>query len=177
MSLPAAVAALGCGVTQFAVGDRVAPMNSAPCGLCYWCGKAQPNLCEDLLFNNGAYAQYLRVPARIVGKNTLRLPAELAFEHAALTEPLACVLRGLEESNAQPGDTMIVLGAGPIGLMFLHAAALAGVHVIAVVKRPDQGATARLLGAAQVVQISDKEDTVTTAPRPDRASPRRRYRH
>ena len=65
------VSAVGEGVTEFAVGDRIAPMNSAPCGVCYFCRKGQENLCDDLLFNNGAYAEFLRVPARIVAKNTL----------------------------------------------------------------------------------------------------------
>jgi len=117
-------------------------------------------LCEDLLFNNGAYAEYLRIPARIVQKNTMHLPKGVAFEHAALTEPLACVIRGLEETAAQPGDTMVVLGAGPIGLMFMHAAQISGVHVIAVVKRPDQVATARLFGAEQVLRLDDHADIV-----------------
>ena len=150
----------GEGVTEFAVGDRVAPMNSAPCDHCYWCGKNQQNLCEDLLFNNGAYAEYLRVPARIVVKNTLSVPDGMPFEHAALTEPLACVVRGLEESGAQSGDSMVVIGAGPIGLMFMHAAALAGIDVIAVVKRADQIEAATLFGARQVLQIEDGVDTV-----------------
>jgi L-iditol 2-dehydrogenase len=150
----------GPGVTSFAAGDRVVPLNSAPCGECYWCGKGQPNLCEDLLFNNGAYAEFLRVPARIVEKNTLRIPDGMPLEHAALTEPLACVVRGLEESAARPGDSMVVIGAGPIGLMFMHAAELAGVKVIAVVKREDQVVTAKLFGARQVVCIQDGVDTV-----------------
>ncbi len=85
------------------MGDRVVPLNSAPCDACFWCGKGQQNLCEDLLFNNGAYAEFLRVPARIVQKNTLRVPEGLKLEHAALTEPLACVVRGLEESGARRG--------------------------------------------------------------------------
>ena len=161
--LAGTVAAVGEGVTEFAVGDRVAPMNSAPCGECYWCGKGQPNLCEDLLFNNGAYAEYLRVPAWIVTKNMLRVPDGVPFEHAALTEPLACVVRGLEESGARAGDSMIVIGAGPIGLMFVHAAALAGVEVIAVVKREDQCATALSFGAKQVLRIEDGVDTVEAA--------------
>ncbi len=98
------VHASGAGVTEFAVGDRVVPLNSAPCDACYWCGKGQQNLCEDLLFNNGAYAEFLRVPARIVAKNTLKVPAGLKLEHAALTEPLACVVRGLGgERGARPG--------------------------------------------------------------------------
>src|SRR5271163_5061486 len=113
---------------------RVVALNSAPCGKCFWCRRAQENLCDDLLFNNGAYAEYIRIPARIVEKNTLVVPAHVPLEHAALTEPLACVVRGLEESGAQAGDTMVVIGAGPIGLMFMHVAELAGVNVIAVVK-------------------------------------------
>ena len=151
--LAGTVAALGGGVAGFAVGDRVAPMNSAPCDACYFCEHGQQNLCDDLLFNNGAYAEFLRVPARIVEKNTLRVPDGLAFEHAALTEPLACVVRGMEETGVRAGDSMIVIGAGPIGLMFVHAAALAGVNVIAVVKREEQAATARRLGARQVLVI------------------------
>ena len=153
----------GAGVTTFKQGDRVVALNSAPCERCFFCAHHQQNLCEDLLFNNGAYAEYLRVPARIVEKNTLALPPSLPFEYAALTEPLACVVRGLEESNARPGDTMVVIGAGPIGLMFMHVAELAGIHVIAVVKREDQIAAARLFGAAQVLRITDGEDPIAAA--------------
>jgi len=151
--LAGVVAAVGDGVAEFGIGDRVVPLNSAPCDICYWCRKGQQNLCEDLLFNNGAYAEFLRVPARIVEKNTLRVPDGLPLEHAALTEPLACVVRGLEESGAQSGDSMIVIGAGPIGLMFMHAAELAGMEVIAVVKRAEQAETARRFGARQVLSI------------------------
>lgn len=161
--LAGVVAQVGEGVTEFAVGERVVPLNSAPCDVCFFCTHGQPNLCDDLLFNNGAYAEYIRVPARIVAKNTLRVPAEMPLEHAALVEPLACVMRGLEESDAKAGQTMIVLGAGPIGLLFIHAASLAGVHVIAVVKRTDQVATAKKFGAAQVVRIGDVEDAVAAA--------------
>ena len=151
--LAGTVAEVGAGVTEFAEGDRVAPMNSAPCDACFFCRRGQQNLCDDLLFNNGAYAEYLLVPARIVEKNTLCVPPGLAFEHAALTEPLACVVRGLEEGRARAGDSMIVIGAGPIGLLFVHAAALRGVDVIAVVKRAEQAETARRLGARQVLVI------------------------
>ena len=154
------VSEVGEGVTGFRVGDRVVTMNSAPCDVCFFCRHEQQNLCEDLQFNNGAYAEFIRIPSRIVEKNTLTVPDAMPFEHAALTEPLACVVRGLEESGARAGDTMVVLGAGPIGLMFMHVAELAGVHVIAVVKRDDQIAAARLFGAAQVVQTSTAEDVV-----------------
>src|ERR1700733_8712705 len=151
---------VGAGVTIFKAGDRVVALNSAPCDVCYFCLHGQQNLCDDLLFNNGAYAEFLRIPARIVEKNTLLVPEAIAFEHAALTEPLACVLRGLEESQAQPGDLLAVIGAGPIGLMFMHAAQLAGMHVIAVVKYEEQIEAARTFGAEQVVQTTAVHDPI-----------------
>src|SRR5215471_2383897 len=158
--LAGVVVEAGKGVKDFRVGDRVVALNSAPCDVCYYCQHGQQNLCDDLLFNNGAYAEYIRIPARIVEKNTLHVPDGVPFEHAALTEPLACVVRGLEESQAQAGDTMVVIGAGPIGLMFMHVAALSGVNVIAVVKRDDQIAAAKLFGAACVVQIGAAGDVI-----------------
>ncbi len=158
--LAGVVAEVGQGVTAFREGDRVVALNSAPCDVCFFCTHGQQNLCEDLLFNNGAYAQFVRIPARIVEKNTLLIPDGVPFEHAALTEPLACVVRGLEESGARAGDTMVVIGAGPIGLMFMHAAELAGVNVIAVVKRSDQIAAAKLFGATRIVQTEAVADVV-----------------
>jgi len=160
--LAGVVAEVGAGVTSFGVGDRVVALNSAPCDVCFFCLHGQQNLCEDLLFNNGSYAEFIRIPARIVEKNTLHIPDGIPFEHAALTEPLACVVRGLEESGAKAGDTMAVIGAGPIGLMFMHVAQLAGVNVIAVVKREDQIAAAKLFGATEVVQVGAVEDAVAS---------------
>jgi L-iditol 2-dehydrogenase len=151
---------VGEGVTRFRVGDRVVALNSAPCDQCYYCKHGQQNLCDDLLFNNGAYAEYIRIPARIVEKNTLQIPEGVPFEHAALTEPLACVVRGLEETNPQPGDSIVVIGAGPIGLMFMHAAQLAGLRVIAVVKRDEQIEAARTFGAEEIIQITAVDDVV-----------------
>jgi L-iditol 2-dehydrogenase len=161
--LAGTVEQVGEGVTSFAVGDRVVPLNSAPCDDCFFCRNHQQNLCDDLLFNNGAYAEFIHIPARIVEKNTLRIPTSMLFEHAALTEPLACVIHGLEESDTRAGQTAIVLGAGPIGLLFIHAASLEGLHVIAVVKRKDQIATALRFGAEQVVRIAEVADPIASA--------------
>src|SRR6202161_3126820 len=141
-------------------GMRVFPANSAPCTVCFYCKKGQPNLCEDLLFNNGAYAEYIRIPARIVAKNTLIVPESLPLEHAALTEPLACVVRGLEETGAKRGDSVVVIGAGPIGLMFMHGAQLCGMKGRAVVKRDEQVASATTFGATHVVQTTAVIDAV-----------------
>jgi L-iditol 2-dehydrogenase len=161
--LAGTVESTGEGVRGFSVGDRVIPLNSAPCDVCFFCRNGQQNLCDDLLFNNGAYAEFIRIPARIVEKNVLHVPDEMPFAHAALTEPLACVMRGLEESNARTGQTAIVLGAGPIGLLFIHAASLTGLNVISVVKRVDQVETAKRFGAAAVVRLADVDDPVAAA--------------
>ncbi|HTA78880.1 MAG TPA: zinc-binding dehydrogenase [Terracidiphilus sp.] len=152
--LAGTVVQAGAGVTDFAPGDRVVALNSAPCGKCYFCERGQENLCDDLLFNNGAYAEYIRVPARIVAKNTLRVPDHVPLEHAALTEPLACAVHGFEDSHPQPGDLVAVIGGGPLGLMMLHVAALAGCETIAVVKHDGQAEAAKQLGAAHVIQTS-----------------------
>lgn len=160
--LAGTVSEVGSGVTKFKVGDRVVALNSAPCDACYFCMRGQQNLCEDLLFLNGAYAEYLRVPGRIVEKNTLLIPDNIPFEYAALTEPLACVVRGMEESGARAGDSMVVIGAGSIGLMFMHVAELMGMDVIAVVKHEDQIETAKIFGARQIVQIGAGDSIAET---------------
>ncbi len=144
----------GEGVTEFKPGDRVVALNSAPCGKCYFCSRGQENLCDDLLFNNGAYAEFMKIPARIVAKNTLVVPENVPLEHAALTEPLACAVHGFEDSQPRKGDLVAVIGGGPLGLMILHVAALSGYETIAIVKHDGQVEAATQLGAAHIVQTS-----------------------
>ena len=151
---------VGPNVKGFKKGMRVVALNSAPCGMCFYCSKHQENLCEDLLFNNGAYAEYIHVPRRIVETNMLALPDDVSFESAAMTEPLACALRGLQETGADIGDTVTVIGAGPLGLMLVRVAKLNGCKVIAVVKRTEQVASARQFGADDVVQITKVESPI-----------------
>ncbi len=144
----------GDGVTDFAPGDHVVALNSAPCGQCYFCLRGQENLCDDLLFNNGAYAEFIRIPGRIVAKNTFPVPENVPQEHAALTEPLACAVHGFEDSRPRKGDIVAVIGGGPLGLMILHVAALAGFETIAIVKHDGQVEAAKQLGATHVVQTA-----------------------
>ena len=153
--LAGTIVEVGAGVEKFAPGDRVVALNSAPCGQCYFCERGQENLCDDLMFNNGAYAEFIRIPARIVAKNTLIVPDHVPLEHAALTEPLACAVHGFEDSHPRTGDTVAVIGGGPLGLMILHVAALAGCQAIAIVKHDGQVEAARQLGAAHVVQATN----------------------
>jgi len=151
------VVASGEGVSKFAVGQRVVAANSAPCDECFYCRRGQQNLCENLLFNNGAYAEYIRLPERIVRKNTYVIPDDVDYKDAALVEPLACALRGLDESGVGPGDTVAVLGLGPIGLMFVRLARYAyGARVLALARRLEQIDQALLLGASEGILLSGK---------------------
>lgn len=156
------IEAVGACVTGWTSGDRVVIGNSAPCGNCYYCCRNNTELCEDLLFLNGAYAQYVTVPARVAQKNMLSLPSHIAYEEAALTEPLACVVRGMDAMPVESGETVVVLGLGPIGLLFTRLCVLAGARVLAVGRRPERLTLAAELGAAEVFDEQEMSDVAAT---------------
>ena len=139
------------------VGDRVVAANSAPCGECFYCEQGQENLCDDLLFLNGAYAESIVVPARLVEKNLLRLQPGTAFRDAALTEPLACVMQGIKDARLRKGLRVLVIGAGPIGLMFIAVASHLGCEVLVAGRGENRLQAARRLGALQVLDVSARE--------------------
>ena len=152
------IVGVGSAVTHFHAGQRVVAANSAPCGECYYCRRGVENLCEDLLFNNGAYAEYIRVPARIVERNTHVIPPHVSYQDAAMVEPLACVLRGLEETSVRADDTFVVIGLGPIGLMFVRLAHVKGARVIAIGRRQTQLDRAARMGAEELLLSNDSTD-------------------
>jgi len=154
------VVEVGEEVTGFRRGERVIAANSAPCHACYYCSRNLENLCENLLFNNGAYAEYIRIPARIVRRNTYLIPPHVSYQDAALVEPLACVLRGVEETGIRPEDTVAVIGLGPIGLMFVRLAKIHGARVIALGRREPQLQRAARMGAEKVVEVTGELDPV-----------------
>jgi L-iditol 2-dehydrogenase len=155
---------------EWKVGERVVAANSAPCGNCFFCRHDQENLCEDLLFLNGAYAESIAVPDRIAQKNLLRLKPGTDFRDAALVEPLACVVQGVEDTRLAADHRVLVLGAGPIGLMFVALARHLGCLVTVAGRRAPRLAAARALGASQVIDIGDGADLAgrvrTAAPHP-----------
>ncbi|MCM1983226.1 zinc-dependent alcohol dehydrogenase [Lyngbya confervoides] len=124
------IVALGSEVTGWKMGDRVVANNSAPCMDCFFCQRREYSLCQNLIFNNGTFAQYQKIPAQIVRHNLLPIPEGLPPAIAALTEPFACVLHGVlrsglkekQESGLSPH--VVVIGDGAIGLMFVAAMAL-----------------------------------------------------
>jgi L-iditol 2-dehydrogenase len=154
------VLAVGESVTRFQPGQRVVAANSAPCLECFYCRRGKVNLCDDLQFNNGAYAEYIRVPARIVERNTYELAPHLSYRDAALAEPLACVVKGLDDVDLVPGDTVVVIGVGPIGSMFVRLAKLRGAKVIAVGRRRAKLEHTLALGADRVVATEETLDPV-----------------
>ena len=152
------VTAVGDGVTRFSVGDRVTAANTVPCGHCWACIRGRQSLCENLQFLNGAFAEEVIIPAAIVERNTYRLPDDLDFADAAPLEPLATVVHGMAETGIQLGDTVVVHGAGPVGLMFVRLATLRGASVISVDQSSWRLKQAELAGAVETVDISEVSD-------------------
>lgn len=155
---------VGEGTNGWRPGMRVVAANSAACGECFYCLRLRPQLCEDLLFVNGAYAEYITLPERLVRVNLLPIPDHLTYEEAALVEPLACVVRGMQETGVLPGDTVAVIGVGQIGLMFVRLCKMAGAKVIAIGRRPARLEVARQMGA-DVLLRTDIESDILSAVR------------
>ena len=141
-------------------GERVVVANSAPCGKCFFCNKNQENLCDDLQFLNGAYAEEIVIPARFVQKNLLRLKPQTGFRDAALTEPLACVVQGVEDAKLRAGQNVLVLGAGPIGLMFVALAKNLGCNVSVAGRGEKRLQAAKRLGAEKIFEVGKDGDVV-----------------
>jgi L-iditol 2-dehydrogenase len=139
-------------------GTAVVVANSAPCGECHFCHHDSPSLCDDLQFWNGAYAEFARIPARVVRHNLIRLEEGVGFREAAMVEPLACVVRGVEESWIGRGQSVAVIGTGPIGLMFVALARLRGAHVTVAGRNQGRLDKALELGASEAVQADTADD-------------------
>ncbi len=143
----------GPGIPDWRAGDRVVAANSAPCGRCRPCQRGQQQLCEDLLFLNGAYAESIVVPERIVRTNLHRIPDGLDFCAAAMAEPLACVLLGVEELGVEPGDRILVLGSGPIGLLAAVVLRSLGARITVAGRGAHRLGVAQSLGVEEVIPV------------------------
>jgi len=143
-------------------GMRVRAGNSAPCLRCAMCQKGKYNLCENMIWLWGAYAEYIKVPARMVLVNTQGIPRHVSYEEAAITEPLACVLHGVEEARVKLGDIIAIIGAGPIGLLHLLTAKKMGAEKIIIIDLVEERLDfAKKLGADETVNAG-KVDAVET---------------
>ena len=131
-----------CGIVD---GRRVVAANSAPCASCDGCTRGEQ--CRDLVFLAGAYAEWLVVPERIATVNLHDVPRGVAPEVAAMAEPLACCLRGVERAGIEAGDSVAILGAGPVGLMLAACVADAGGWPVIVGGREERRTLADEFGA------------------------------
>ena len=130
--LAGVVTAVGRGASGVKEGDRVVAANSAPCGRCRLCAANRPNLCEDLLFVNGAYGEHIALPPRLVARNVVGIGPRLAASSAAFAEPLACALLGVERGRVEAGMTVAIWGHGPLGCLLALAAGQRGAQVVIV---------------------------------------------
>ena len=133
-------------------GMRVRAGNSAPCLHCAMCQRGRYNLCENMIWLWGAYAEYIKVPARMVLVNMQEIPKHVSYEEASVTEPLACVLHGVEEARVKLGDTVAIIGAGPIGLLHLLTVKKMGIEKAIMIDLVDERLSyAQKLGADETI--------------------------
>src|SRR6187401_3225291 len=130
------VSEVGQGVSGLRQGDRVVVVNSAPCGGCYFCKHGTPELCDHLELLNGAYAEYIRVPAHITRHNVHPLPGHLDFAEAALAEPFGCALHAVDKMQVKAGETIAVIGAGNMARLLICALKPARARVVVLGRDP-----------------------------------------
>lgn len=132
------VVEVGEGVTRFKPGMRVTQSVNAECGECFFCKKGQGNLCENLDYNFGAFAEYVTVPASIVRKNLFEIPSHVSYAEAAVVEPFVTVVHGQGLVQVKPGDFVAIIGAGgPIGILHAQMSFLAGASKVIAIDRSD----------------------------------------
>ena len=164
------IVALGRGVNGWKIGDRVIANNSAPCMKCFYCQRQEYSLCPYLTWNNGAFAQYWKIPSAIVKHNMISIPEELPDDLAAMTEPLACVLHGVARSGVKSHDEckgtvqkVVVMGDGAIGLMFVAKLAYDfPVEVILFGGNNNRLMIGKELGATHIFNYHQTPDTAGT---------------
>jgi len=148
------VSAAGAGVRRVREGDRVVAANSAPCGNCRLCVVGRPNLCEDLLFINGAYGEFIALPPRLVDRNVVPLPRNVPAARAAFVEPLACAMLGIERARVEAGHTVAIFGHGPLGCLLAMVAASQKARVIIVGKAGWRFERVRALGLGECLDAT-----------------------
>ena len=154
------IAAVGKHVRRFKEGDRVAVHNTAPCNQCYFCKKGIQSMCENMLFNRGTYSEFVKVPERIVNQNMFLLDKSITHKTASLMEPFSCAVYGIDNCPIHQGDTVVVNGAGPIGLMFARLAVMSGAKVIVTDMMENRLKLALRLGVWKTINVSGIDDTV-----------------
>jgi len=155
----------GKNVKKFKSGDDIMSVHTAPCRSCRYCSAELYNLCENIMSTKilGAFAEYIVIPKHIVKQNLFLKPPQLSFEEAAFLEPLACVVHGMSGLDIKRGDSVLIIGTGPIGLLHLLLAKMKGARVMITGLERDRLETARRLGADYITSPSLLVDNIETA--------------
>jgi len=159
------ISEVGSGVTALREGQRVVVLNSAPCDRCFFCEQGTPELCDHLDLLNGAYAEYIRVPPHIARHNVHPLPDHLSYSEAALAEPFACALHGVDKMRLQPGETVALIGAGNMARLLICALKAGGTRVLVLGRNPDRLRLATAAGADEVIDLAQESDGVAAVRR------------
>jgi len=156
------VAARGRGAGRFKVNDAVMSVHSAPCLNCAFCAKGVFNLCENLMSSKvlGAFSEYILIPKHVVSQNVFKKPDSLGFQEAAFLEPLSCVVHSVESLNINHKDIVLIIGAGPIGLLHLMLLKHKGAKVMITGLEQERLETAVKLGADVVFHPSETDARV-----------------
>lgn len=151
------IAEKGKGVKGFKEGDSIMAVHSAPCMICPYCKKRLYNLCERIMDTKvlGAFSEYLILPPHVVKKNLFHKPADLSFEEAAFLEPLSCVTHGLRRTRLKTGDSALIIGVGPIGLLHLLLLKERGLRVAVTARKRERLEMAKRLGADLAIETAN----------------------
>jgi L-iditol 2-dehydrogenase len=155
-----AVSEVGAGVTAYRPGDRVVVHHHVPCGACFYCARQAYAQCAHYKRNGttagfepsgGGFAEYVRAMDWIVARGAVRIPDGVTSEEASFVEPVNTCLKAAEAAHVAPGETVLVVGQGPIGLLLMQIAKVMGGRVLASDTLPDRLAMSRSLGAVEAL--------------------------
>lgn len=158
------IAAVGAGLAaRWRPGQRVVAANSAPCPpedgpVCRQCRRGRQSMCENIQYNNGAFAPYILVPSRLVRMNLYDIPSDILPEQVVFTEPLACVVHAVRRVAMHSTDTVVILGAGPMGLLWVNTLRRrygSDQVIIALDHQDDRLAAAKVMGASHGLNSKD----------------------
>jgi len=161
------VTEVGKGVRRFREGDAIMAVHSAPCRSCQYCKRKLYNHCDHIMETKilGAFAEEILLPAHIVSQNVFPKPSHLSFSEAAMLEPLACVVHGLEMLGTKRDGYALIIGAGPIGLLHLLLLKKRGFSVAVMDTNRARLAIAKNLGADRTITAEDGQLLRTLSPR------------
>jgi L-iditol 2-dehydrogenase len=153
---------VGSQVKDFFVGDRIGVMPVIPCRKCYYCLNGRENVCANRTAigyeYDGGFAEYVKIPrAAVEAGNLVKIPDHISFEQAVVTEPLACCINGQRKANVKMGDVVVVIGGGPIGLMHVQLAKIAGAKLVILSEPIDHRRDKALLVGADFAVNPEKE--------------------